>query len=83
MERVKLMTLDGITDKVTQPVLICEASNDMFFEGQPALVKKSLGGLGTYVVLTDEDAASAHCHLGAFTFANQIVFDWLNEILLG
>jgi pimeloyl-ACP methyl ester carboxylesterase len=81
MERVKLMTLVGIEDKVKQPVLICEASNDMLFQGQPALVKKALGDLGTYVILTDEDAASVHCHLGAFTFANQIIFDWLDDTL--
>ncbi|USP73234.1 20-hydroxy-prefusarin hydrolase FUS2 [Curvularia clavata] len=82
MERVKLMTLAGIADKVKNPVLICEASDDMFFPGQPAMVKDALGDLGTHVILTDEDAASAHCHLGAFTFANQIVFDWLDDTLL-
>jgi dienelactone hydrolase len=81
LEKVKLMTLEGILDKVKKPVLICEASNDMFFEGQPALVKEGLGDLGTYVVLGEEDAASAHCHPGAFTFANQIVFDWLDDTL--
>jgi pimeloyl-ACP methyl ester carboxylesterase len=81
MECVKLMTLAGTANKVKRPVLICEASNDMFFQDQPAQVKESLGDLGTYVILTDEDAASAHCHLGAFTFANQIVFDWLEDTL--
>jgi dienelactone hydrolase len=81
LEKVKLMTLEGILDKVKKPVLICEASNDMFFEGQPALVKQGLGDLGTHVILTDEDAAGAHCHPGAFTFANQIMFDWLDDTL--
>ncbi|CAI6311830.1 unnamed protein product [Periconia digitata] len=81
LNRTKLMTLAGITDKIKRPVLICEASNDRFFEGQPARVKESLGDLGTYVILTDEDAASLHCHVGAFTFANQNVFDRLEDAL--
>ena len=79
MDRVKLMKLGDTLKKVKRPVLICEASEDMFFPGQPALVKKGLGDLGTHIVLTDEDSASAH--LGALTFANQVVFDWLDDVL--
>lgn len=81
MEKVKLMKLGSALDNIRTPVLICEASEDLFFEGQPALVKKGLGDLGTHVVLTDEDCASAHCHMGAMTFANQVVFDWLDDAL--
>jgi pimeloyl-ACP methyl ester carboxylesterase len=80
LAEIQKMTLEGITDRVKRPVLICEASNDMFFKGQPEAVKKALGDLGTWVILTDEDAASAHCHLGALVYSNQIIFDWLSEV---
>ncbi len=75
------MSIKGITDQIQCPVWLGEAADDMFFKGQPQQVAKALGDRGTYFVLTEEDAAALHCHVGAFVYANQLVFDWLQQVL--
>ena len=80
MKMVKRMTLAEIIDKVQCPVWVGEAANDIFFAGQPKQVADALGEKATYVILTDEDAAGNHCHLGAQAFMNQQIFDWVEDI---
>ncbi|KAH8680734.1 Alpha/Beta hydrolase protein [Xylariales sp. PMI_506] len=82
VKRIESMTIGGFADRVKCPVLLCEASDDMFFAGEPARAKEALGDLATHVVLTVEDAANLHCHMGAMTVACQTVFDWLDGVFL-
>lgn len=74
------MTLQGVVGRVECPVLVAEAVDDIFFKGQPALVAAALGDRATHLVLTAEDAASPHCHAGAFSFANHLFYDWLENV---
>jgi hypothetical protein len=80
LQKLDLMTLDGVA-RVKCPVFVGEASEDMFFEGQPLWVKQALGDLATHAVLTQEDAAEFHCHFGALSFANHQAYDWLEDVV--
>ncbi len=81
LTKTKAMSLKGITDSVQCPVLVAEGSDDQFFPNQPRMVTEALGDKATYVLMTDEDAASPHCHVGAMAFSNQNIFDWLENAL--
>lgn len=81
LARTKLMTLEGITDKVQCPVWVGLAQEDIFFGGQPEKVKEALGEKATLATLTQEDAAGEHCHVGAAVFMNQQVFDWFEDVV--
>ncbi|KAK3318859.1 Alpha/Beta hydrolase protein [Apodospora peruviana] len=81
MEKVKAMTLGGgVADRVQCPVWVGEAVKDEFFRGQPPLVKEALGDRATLVTLTEDDGASAHCHVGALSVANRHIFDWMGKV---
>ncbi|MBT2725621.1 hypothetical protein J7E63_01540 [Bacillus sp. ISL-75] len=81
LEKTECFTLDGVADKITCPTLVCEASADHFFAGQPKLLFDALACEKTYMIFTEEDAAEEHCHFGALLFFNQKVFDWLDVTL--
>lgn len=79
--RSKAMTLDGVADRIQCPVWVGDASEDEFFRGQPQAVKDALGDKSTHVVLTMEDSAGHHCHVGAAVLMNQTVFDWFENVV--
>ena len=81
LQKVKLMTLEGLADKIQCPVWIGCAEDDIFFKGQPEMVKEAIGDKGTLQRMTALDAASAHCHVGAASFFNATVFDWLDKAM--
>ena len=75
-------TLDGIADQITSATLVLDAENDQFFKGQPAGVAEALTKAPTtYVALREAEGAGEHCHMGAMSRANQVIFDWLDETL--
>lgn len=75
------MTMVGLGAKVQCPVFVGDAQADMFFKGQPQLLAKELGDKATLRTFTAADGAELHCHEGATRFANQVIFDWLDEKL--
>ncbi len=60
MEKTKAMTLEGIVHQIACPAWVGEGADDLFFQGQPELVKAALGDRATHVRLTAKDAASSH-----------------------
>ncbi|KAL2842899.1 alpha/beta-hydrolase [Aspergillus pseudoustus] len=80
-EMSKGFTLKDVASKVRCPVWVGEAEHDIFFKGQPQLVKEALGDLATLVRFTPEEAAAQHCHTGALVTMNQRVFDWFKPVL--
>lgn len=75
------MTMVGLGSKAQCPVFVGDADADMFFVGQPQLLEKELGDKATLHTFTAADGAELHCHEGATRFANQVIFDWLDEKL--
>jgi len=83
MVMTRPMSINGIADKIQCPVLVCEAGQDHFFAGQPQLLANALGDKATYAVLTAEDAAQEHCHVGATDFVTSLVMDWIEDLQSG
>ncbi len=81
LERTRSMSMRGLVDKVQCPVLVCDASEDKFFRGQPQQLADALGGRATHREFTSEDAAGEHCHVGASDLMNAVVMDWLEDTL--
>ena len=72
------MTLANITDRITMPTWIGNALNDFNFPGRPLKLKHALGS--NAVIHNFTGPASYHCEAGAFDIANQVMFDWLDEV---
>jgi alpha-beta hydrolase superfamily lysophospholipase len=80
-DRARLYTLDGVADKITCPVLVCQATADGFNPGQAERLAAALKDRATLRPFTGEESAAAHAHPGAWVLMNGVVFDWLTETL--
>ncbi|KAF3768934.1 alpha/beta-hydrolase [Cryphonectria parasitica EP155] len=77
------MSMAGLTDKIQCPVFLGDAVGDLFFKdgGHAQKMAEGLGDKATVYKFTAEDGADLHCQEGALRFANQVMFDWLDEKL--
>lgn len=73
--------LTHVVDQIACPTLVCEAENDQFFRGQPAMLYDALRCSKTFVRFTAAEGAGEHCHEGALTLFHQRMFDWLDDTL--
>jgi pimeloyl-ACP methyl ester carboxylesterase len=73
--------LTHIADRIACPTLVCEAENDQFGLGQPAMLYEALRCPKTFLTFTAAEGAGEHCHEGALTLFHQRLFDWLDETL--
>jgi pimeloyl-ACP methyl ester carboxylesterase len=77
-------TLAGIADRIAVPTLILDADNDQFLKGEPQRAAEALTNADTTLVtLTDAEGAGEHCHMGAMSRLHQVIFDWLDPIVVG
>lgn len=77
-------TLTGVADRITIPTLILDAENDQFLKGERQRVAEALTSADTTLVtLTDAEGAGEHCHMGAMSRLHQVIFDWLDPIVVG
>lgn len=82
LEAVKAYSLKGLTDKIQCPTFVGRASHDMFFEGQPEMLRDALGDKATMVSFTQDDAAGEHCQIGAPVLCNQEMYDWFERVVV-
>ncbi len=73
---------DGIADQITCPTLVCDAQEDIFFDGQPKLLFEHLTCQKTLLHFTTAEGAGAHCQAGAQRLAFGRIYDWLDNVLL-
>ncbi|TCP38958.1 alpha/beta hydrolase family protein [Tamaricihabitans halophyticus] len=73
--------LTGVADRITCPTLVCDAENDQFAAGQPAMLYEALDCPKTFLPFTSAEGAGEHCHEGALTLFHQRLFDWLDETI--
>ncbi|MET8849427.1 alpha/beta fold hydrolase [Amycolatopsis sp. NPDC004625] len=75
----------GVAEKITCPVLVCEAADDLFFGGdretEPRRLYAHLEAPKTLLTFTAEEGADAHCHVGAQRLATGRIYDWLDRTL--
>ena len=81
LDEVAKYDLAHVADQITCPTLVCEAENDQFFEGQPAMLYEALRCPKTFLQFTAAEGAGEHCHEGALTLFHQRMFDWLDDTL--
>lgn len=78
---------DGSAGRITCPVLVCEAADDLYYsaaeESDPRRLFRHLDSPRTLLTFTEEEGADAHCHPGAVRLATARVFDWLDDTLRG
>jgi dienelactone hydrolase len=74
-------TLEGIAERISCPVLVCDAAEDHLNPGQAKALAAALGDLATLRSFTAEESAGAHSHPGASVLMNGVVFDWLTQTL--
>ena len=71
--------LTEVADQITCPTLVCDAENDQFLKGQPAMLYEALHCPKTFAAFTAAEGAGEHCHEGALTLFHQRLFDWLDD----
>ncbi|CAN5402715.1 alpha/beta fold hydrolase [soil metagenome] len=75
-------TLAGVAEQITAAVLVLDAENDQFFQGQPQKAAAAMTNAEvTLVTLAEAEGAGEHCHMGAMSRAHQTIFDWLDQSL--
>jgi alpha-beta hydrolase superfamily lysophospholipase len=72
---------DGIAEKIACPALICDAANDLYFDGQAKLLFDHLTCPKTFPEFTAEEGADAHCQVGAARLAMARIYNWLDDTL--
>lgn len=75
-------SLEGIAERISTPALIMDADADQFFKGQPEALAAKMTAATTMANLTTAHGAGEHCHVGSLLRAHQVIFDWLDDILI-
>ncbi len=73
-------TNKGFAEKITCPVLVCEAENDVR-GGDAKPLYDAITAPKNYILFTNEEGAGEHDEAGASALFAQRVFDWLDETL--
>ncbi|GHO47789.1 alpha/beta hydrolase family protein [Ktedonospora formicarum] len=81
MQEARHYTMQGCAEQITCPLLVCDAQEDLFFQGQARKLYDAVTCPKTYLAFSSEEGAGAHCHFGALTRLNQELFAWLDQTL--
>ena len=72
---------DCVAEQIECPVLVADAEEDLFFQGQPEELFDHITAPKALLRFTTAEGAGAHCHSGAQRLAFGRVYDWLEEAL--
>lgn len=75
--------LDGLTERIRCPVLICDPDNEQFWPGQSRRLYDALQGPKEIVRFPAEEGSDWHCEPRSPGIRDQRVFDWLDDTLGG
>jgi hypothetical protein len=78
---VQTYTLEGITDRITTPLLVTDPDGEGFFPGQSAELAGLLGDRAELVRFTAEQGAAGHCEPMARGLAGMVITDYLADHL--
>jgi dienelactone hydrolase len=71
---------DGVAEKIACPTLVCAATSDLsFVAGQAERLYEHLTCPRTLITFTVDEAADAHCQVGAMRLAAGRIGDWLDD----
>jgi pimeloyl-ACP methyl ester carboxylesterase len=84
---IEFNLFDGLAEQISCPVLVCEASTDIFFRDEgpmfsgPRGLYAHLRGPKELLTFTEEEGADQHCHYGAQRLSVGRIYDWLDQSL--
>jgi pimeloyl-ACP methyl ester carboxylesterase len=81
IEETKKYTLKDVIGQIQCPTMVMEADGDIFFKGQPQKVFDELNVPKVFARFTAEDGAENHCQSGALAYKDEVVFNWIDDIL--
>jgi pimeloyl-ACP methyl ester carboxylesterase len=73
--------MGGIAQKIKCPTLITDSECENNFSAQAKQLYKSLCCQKEYMLFTKEQLAEEHCEEGAKIYANDCIFNWIEDIL--
>ncbi|KAK8144914.1 hypothetical protein G3M48_005132 [Beauveria asiatica] len=82
---VQRYTLEGVADKIRQPIFVGDAELDQFFPGQAQKLADAATSSSNKVLHRFEAAngAGEHCSVGAAVYQNQVLYDWFEDVFTG
>ncbi|KAK5991582.1 Hydrolase acrC-like protein [Cladobotryum mycophilum] len=81
LTQIQQYTLKDVVQNIKAPVFVGDAQNDIFFPGQAKELADKLGKLGHYHLFENILGAGEHCSTGGYVLANQVAFDWFEEVI--
>lgn len=76
------MDLIDVAAQITTPILICDPEGEQFWQGQPQELYDSVSSeIKKLAKFTAAEGADLHCEVKAMGLRNQVIFDWLDEVL--
>ena len=81
LTKFKLWTMKDIAQQIRCARLVMEGDGDMFTHSQPQQIYDALKSPKTFVKFSSEDGAENHCQSGALAYKDEVVYNWLDEIL--
>lgn len=78
---VQAYSLEGLTDRITTPLLITDPDDEGFFPGQSAELAGLLGDRAQLVGFSAEQGANGHCEPMARGLAGAVITDFLADHL--
>ncbi|OAA40429.1 dipeptidyl aminopeptidase/acylaminoacyl-peptidase related protein [Beauveria brongniartii RCEF 3172] len=82
---VQKYTLEGVADKIKQPIFVGDAELDQFFPGQAQKLADAATSSSNKVIhhFKAANGAGEHCSVGAAVYQNQVLYDWFEDIFNG
>ncbi|NGX63329.1 MAG: 2,6-dihydropseudooxynicotine hydrolase [Candidatus Anoxychlamydiales bacterium] len=80
--KLKKYSLKDVVQNITCSMLVIKSEKDHFNLDQPKKLYDALKTNNkTFLEFTTEQAADAHCQMGAIAFSNEKIFNWLDKTL--
>lgn len=74
--------LSSIAQLIECPTLVCDAENEPYSEGQAKKLFDALRCQKKYHLFASAQGAGEHCSAGSLGYLSQVLFDWLDELLM-
>jgi esterase/lipase len=80
MMKLNQYTMKDVASKIKSPILIIDSEADIFYKGQPQQLYNLVTAPKTLMKFTSQQAAQAHCQMGAIAISNAYILNWLSKV---
>ncbi|MDQ2768998.1 MAG: alpha/beta fold hydrolase [Bacteroidota bacterium] len=81
LTKLKDWTMKGIAQQIRCPCLVLDSEDDILLPHQAQKIYDALESPKTFFRFTKEDGAENHCQSGALAYKDEVVFNWLDDIM--